>query len=191
MTGYSREEAVGGTPHLLKSGKHETRFYQDLWKTVLDGRVFSGSLINRKKGGQLFHAAQTISPVRGSDGRHAFLASVQKDITERLQNEQLQVEMNVARQVQDRLYPKSAPRLPGFDIAGAAFPAATMCGDLFDFFPMPGGCLGLAVADVCGHGIGPSLLMAQARAYCRALTSASSFAGSTRYSLSMRMRRTI
>jgi sigma-B regulation protein RsbU (phosphoserine phosphatase) len=170
MTGYSREEAVGGTPRLLRSGKHDARFYQDLWKAVLGGKVFRGTLINRKKNGQLYDAEQTITPVRGSDGRHAFLVSVQKDISERLRNEQLQVEMKVAREVQQRLYPKRAPLLPGFDIAGAAFPAATMCGDLFDFFPMPGGCLGLAVADVCGHGIGPSLLMAQARAYLRTLS---------------------
>jgi sigma-B regulation protein RsbU (phosphoserine phosphatase) len=169
MTGYSREEAVGQTPRLLKSGKHETQFYRDLWSVVLGGGVFRGTLLNRKKSGQLFHAEQTISPVRGSDGRHAYLVSVLKDVTERLRSEQLQVEMDVARQVQQRLYPKSAPRLRGLDIAGAAFPAATMCGDLFDFFPMPGDCLGLAVADVCGHGVGPSLLMAQARAYLRSL----------------------
>jgi sigma-B regulation protein RsbU (phosphoserine phosphatase) len=169
LTGYTREEAVGKTPRLLKSGKHDARFYQDLWSTVLGGGVFRGTLLNRKKDGQLFHAEQTVSPVRGSDGRNAFLVSVLKDITERLRNEQLQVEMEVARQVQQRLYPKSAPRVPGFDIAGAAFPAATMCGDLFDFLPMPGDCLGLVVADVCGHGLGPSLLMAQARAYLRSL----------------------
>jgi sigma-B regulation protein RsbU (phosphoserine phosphatase) len=169
MTGYSRDEAVGQTPRLLKSGKHDAQFYQDLWDTVLGGGVFRGTLINRKKSGQLFHAEQTISPVRGSDARHVGLVSVLKDITERLRNEQLQVEMDVAQQVQQRLYPNRAPRLPGFEIAGAAFPAATMCGDLFDFIPMPGDCLGLAVADVCGHGVGPSLLMAQARAYLRSL----------------------
>jgi PAS domain S-box-containing protein len=86
MTGYPREEAVGQTPRLLKSGKHEARFYQDLWNTVLGGGVFRGTLINRKKSGQLFHGEQTISPVRGSDGRQAFLVSVLKDITERLRN---------------------------------------------------------------------------------------------------------
>jgi sigma-B regulation protein RsbU (phosphoserine phosphatase) len=169
MTGYSREEAVGQTPRLLKSGKHDARFYRALWDTVIGGGVFRGTLLNKKKGGQVFHAEQTISPVKGSDGRHAFLVSVLKDVTDRLRNEQLQVEMEVARQVQQRLYPKSAPRLPGFDIAGAAYPAETMCGDLFDFFPMPGDSLGLTVADVCGHGIGPSLLMAQTRAYLRSL----------------------
>jgi PAS domain S-box-containing protein len=177
MTGYTREEAVGQTPRLLKSGKHEGRFYQELWRTVLDGGVFRGSLRNRKKDGRLFDAEQTISTVKGSNGNNAFMVSVLRDITERQRNEQLQMEMEVAQQVQQRLYPKSAPRLPGFDIAGAAFPAATMCGDLFDFFPMPDDCLGLAVADVCGHGIGPSLLLAQW---------ASSFAGSTRYSSSIR-----
>ena len=169
MTGYSREEVAGRTPRILRSGKHDTRFYEDMWSTVLGGGDFRGTLLNRKKNGKLFHAEQTISPVRGSDGQNAFLVSVLKDITERLQNLQLQVEMDVAQQVQRRLYPRSAPRVPGFDIAGAAFPATTMCGDLFDFFPMPGDCLGLAVADVCGHGLGPSLLMAQARAYLRSV----------------------
>jgi len=169
MTGYRRAEVVGHTPRFLKSGRHEALFYEDMWRTVLGGGVFRGTLLNRRKSGQLFHAEQTISPVRGSDGQNAFLVSVLKDITERLRNEQNQVEMDVARQVQQRLYPTSAPRIPGFDIAGAAFPAATLCGDLFDFFPMPGDCVGLAVADVCGHGLGPSLLMAQARAYLRSL----------------------
>jgi PAS domain S-box-containing protein len=169
MTGYSQEEAVGQTPRLLKSGKHDTRFYRSLWNTVTGGGVFRGTLLNRKKGGQLFHAEQTISPVKGSDGRDAFLVSVLKDISDRLRNEQLQVEMEMARQVQQRLYPKSAPQLQGFDIAGAAYSAETMCGDLFDFFPMPGDTIGLVVADVCGHGIGPSLLMAQTRAYLRSL----------------------
>jgi len=169
MTGYGREEVVGRTPRILKSGEHDSDFYERMWSIVLGGGVYRGTLLNRKKGGQLFHAEQTISPVRGSDGHHAFLVSVLKDITERLQNEHMQVEMAVARQVQQRLYPKSAPRVPGFDIAGAAFPATTLCGDLYDFFPMPGDCLGLAVADVCGHGLGPALLMAQARAYLRSL----------------------
>jgi len=169
MTGYGQEEVVGRTPRLLKSGEHEVRFYEDMWNIVLGGGVYRGTLLNRKKSGQLFHAEQTISPVRGSDGQNAFLVSVLKDITERLRHEQMHGEMKVAQQVQQRLHPKSAPRISGFDIAGAAFPAATLCGDLFDFFPMPGDCLGLAVADVCGHGLGPALLTAQARAYLRSL----------------------
>ncbi len=71
--------------------------------------------------------------------------------------------------IQKRLYPKEAPLTPGFDIAGAAHAAESLCGDYFDFFPMSEGGLGMTVADVCGHGVGPSILMAQARAYLRSL----------------------
>lgn len=173
-TGYSREEALGSTPRLLKSGEHDRQFYKELWDTVLGGRVFRGTLLNRKKNGQIFHSEQTISPIVGADGRCESLVSVAKDITERLRTERQEAELEAAHAIQQRLYPKESPQIPGFDIVGAVHPAESLCGDYFDFFPMPGGCLGITIADVMGHGVGPSILMAQARAYLRslALTSA-------------------
>jgi PAS domain S-box-containing protein len=173
-TGYSREEALGSTPRLLKSGEHDRHFYKELWDTVLGGRVFRGTLLNRKKNGQIFHSEQTISPVVCAAGRCESLVSVAKDITERLRTERQEAELEAAHAIQQRLYPRESPQIPGFDIAGAVLPAESLCGDYFDFFPMPGGCLGITIADVMGHGVGPSILMAQARAYLRslALTSA-------------------
>jgi sigma-B regulation protein RsbU (phosphoserine phosphatase) len=173
-TGYSREEALGSTPRLLKSGEHDRHFYKELWDTVLGGRVFRGTLLNRKKNGQIFHSEQTISPIAGADGQSEYLVSVAKDITERLRSERQEAELEAAHAIQQRLYPRESPQIPGFDIAGAVHPAESLCGDYFDFFPMPGGCLGITIADVMGHGVGPSILMAQARAYLRslALTSA-------------------
>ena len=168
-TGYSRDEAVGRTPQLLSSGNHDRDFFQELWDTLLAGRVFRGTLVNRKKNGEIFHAEQTISPIAGADGRSEYLVSVAKDITERLRIERHQVQLDAAHEIQQRLYPKEAPQIPGFDIAGAAHPAEALCGDYYDFFPMAGECLGITVADVCGHGVGPSILMAQARAYLRSL----------------------
>lgn len=168
-TGYSRAEALGQTPRLLRSGQPNGELSQEIWDTVLAGGVFRGTLVNRKKDGELFHAEHTISPIGGADGRCEYLVSVAKDITERLRSERHQVELDAARAIQQRLYPKEAPQTPGFDIAGAAYPAKSLCGDYYDFFPMPGGCLGMTVADVCGHGVGPSILMAQARAYLRSL----------------------
>lgn len=168
-TGFSRGEALGRTPRLLRSGQPNGEFYQEIWDTVLAGGVFRGTLVNSKKDGELFHAEHTISPIAGADGRCEYLVSVAKDITERLRSERHQVELDAARAIQQRLYPKEAPQTPGFDIAGAAYPAESLCGDYYDFFPMPGGCLGMTVADVCGHGVGPSILMAQARAYLRSL----------------------
>jgi len=89
----------------------------------------------------------------------------------------LQSEVNAARLVQQSLFPDVAPTIPGFDIAGAVFPAEETAGDYYDFIPMPDNCLGLVVGDVTGHGLGPALLMAELRAYLRALASSRPHAG--------------
>jgi sigma-B regulation protein RsbU (phosphoserine phosphatase) len=168
-TGYSRNEVLGRNPRLLRSGRHDGEFYKTLWDTVLKGGVFRGTLINRKKNGEVFHSEQTISPIAGPGGRSEYLVSVAKDITERLRSERHQAQLDAAHAIQQRLYPREAPQIAGFDIAGAAHPAESLCGDYYDFFEMTGGGLGMTVADVCGHGVGPSILMAQARAYLRSL----------------------
>ena len=78
-------------------------------------------------------------------------------------------ESRLAREIQQRLFPGAAPALPGYDIAGASCPAAATGGDYFDFIPTPAGRLLVVVGDVTGHGLGPAMLMADARAYLRAL----------------------
>lgn len=78
-------------------------------------------------------------------------------------------EFRIAHEIQQKLFPASAPRLAGFDIGGASFPAEATGGDYFDYVPMPAGCYGIVVGDVAGHGFGPALLMAETRAYLRAL----------------------
>ncbi|MSR66539.1 MAG: response regulator [Pedosphaera sp.] len=78
-------------------------------------------------------------------------------------------QFRIAREIQQRLFPKSPPQIDGFDIAGASFPAQATGGDYFDFIPMSAGTWGLTVGDVTGHGIGPALLMSETRAYLRLL----------------------
>ena len=78
-------------------------------------------------------------------------------------------ELRIAREVQEQLFPAGPPELAGYDIAGASRPAAATGGDYFDFIPAPRGHLLLVVGDVTGHGLGPAMLMADARAYFRAL----------------------
>src|SRR5262249_2311890 len=66
--------------------------------------------------------------------------------------------------------PTSAPpALAGFEIAGACQPAQETGGDYFDFIPMPDGHWGIVIGDASGHGIGAALLIAETRAYLRAL----------------------
>ncbi|MEX2561198.1 MAG: SpoIIE family protein phosphatase, partial [Pirellulales bacterium] len=78
-------------------------------------------------------------------------------------------EFRVARQIQQRFFPTAAPELEGFDIAGSAYCAVATGGDYFDYIPMLDDCLGIAIGDVSGHGFGAALLMAETRAYLRAL----------------------
>jgi phosphoserine phosphatase RsbU/P len=78
-------------------------------------------------------------------------------------------EFRIAREVQQRLFPAAAPVLAGYDLAGASCPAAATGGDYYDFIADPQGGLFIVVGDVTGHGLGPALLMADVRAYLRAL----------------------
>jgi len=87
LTGYSKEEAIGKTPRILKSGVHEASFYEDLWKTVQAGRVWSGEITNRRKDGGLFIEDITITPLKDSKGRISRFIAVKQDITARKQAE--------------------------------------------------------------------------------------------------------
>jgi sigma-B regulation protein RsbU (phosphoserine phosphatase) len=77
-------------------------------------------------------------------------------------------EGGLARQIQQRLLPKM-PQLECFDIGAAMHPLNSAGGDFFDLIPMSDGSLGIVIGDVCGHGVGPALLMATTRAHLRVL----------------------
>ncbi|HKT88221.1 MAG TPA: response regulator [Candidatus Sulfotelmatobacter sp.] len=87
LTGYSREEACGRTPRLLKSGEQSLETYQELWKTILSGNVFRGILVNRKKNGDLYYVEESISPVRDGAGQITHFIANGRDLTERLRLE--------------------------------------------------------------------------------------------------------
>jgi hypothetical protein len=95
------------------------------------------------------------------DYRLAYHADVALQVT--------QEKLRVARDVQQGLLPHEAPGVPGYDVAGSYQPADVVGGDYFDYLRMADGRLGLVVADVSGHEIGASLLMAKTRAYLRAV----------------------
>jgi PAS domain S-box-containing protein len=170
MTGYSREEAVGQTPRIMRSGKQPPDFYERLWKTISAGRVFHGAPVNRRKNGELCNVEQTITPIKDSEGRIVHFVSVLKDMTDRIRVEQQELEMRYASDVQRRLYPAAAPAVSGLDLAADTFPALATCGDYYDYLRLSNGSLGIVIGDVSGHGLGPALIMAETRAYLRFLS---------------------
>lgn len=125
--------------------------------------------VGRRKDGQEIPAEIGFGEME-MEGKKWAIAFI-RDITERKKAEktlrETALEFQFAHDIQQRLFPKSPPALPGFDIAGASCPAAATGGDYYDFLPMLGGGLGLVIGDVTGHGLGPALLMAETRAYLR------------------------
>jgi PAS domain S-box-containing protein len=172
ITGYSQEEAVGQRPSILKSGQTEAGHYERLWETILSGQVHSGTLANRTKNGDVFHSEQTITPIHDAADNLTHFVSVMRDITELKKGQEREVEIRLARTVQQKLYPPGPPKLDRFDLAGAAFAADHTCGDYYDFIPTSDGRVGIVVGDVSGHGFGAALLMAETRAYLRSLLGA-------------------
>ena len=83
MTGYSREEALGKNPRILKSGKQDAAFYASLWATILAGQVWNGEMINRRKDGSLYTEKMSITPVHNEHGKMTHIIAMKEDITAR------------------------------------------------------------------------------------------------------------
>jgi diguanylate cyclase (GGDEF)-like protein/PAS domain S-box-containing protein len=88
-TGYTRVEALGRTPALLKSGKHSEYFYQGLWRTLEAGEIYREIFINRRKNGELYYEEKSISPLRDpATGEITHYVSTGRDISERMHIQQ-------------------------------------------------------------------------------------------------------
>jgi len=83
--------------------------------------------------------------------------------------QRLERDLALARDIQQRLLPKSDPKVPGYAIAGWSKPADATGGDCYDYVPLEDGRLGIFLADATGHGIGPALIVSECRALIRAL----------------------
>jgi len=88
MTGYSREEAVGKNPRILKSGHHAQELYEDLWKTIGAGKIWHGDMINRRKDGTLYSEEMQIAPVRSSTGEVVSFIAIKHDVSDRRSSEE-------------------------------------------------------------------------------------------------------
>src|SRR6202158_1883574 len=165
-SGYSKDEALGKTPRILKSGLHDPEFYRQMWAQFTHGLSFKGMVINRKKTGELYWAQQTITSMRDECGHLTHFVSVSQDSTDLRKKQEQEFQLQLARDVQRRFY-ADAPAVSGFEIGGSAHPADETGGDYFDFISMDDGSLVIAVADAKGHGFSSALVMALTRAYVR------------------------
>jgi PAS domain S-box-containing protein len=88
LSGFSRDETIGKTFSILRSGAHPDALYKELWATILAGEVFQGTLINRRKNGEVYYEERTIKPLKDASGKTTHFVSTGKDITTRKQAEE-------------------------------------------------------------------------------------------------------
>ena len=158
LSGYTLEETVGRhIRELVKSGEQSPEFYAGLWETILDGRVWQGEIVNRRKDGRSYHEEMTITPVRIDSEEITHFIAVKQDISER---------KRVEAQIYDMAFYDALTRLPNRRLLGDRLEqtianckrsgnyGALMFLDLDNFKPLN---------DVHGHDVGDLLLIEVAR----------------------------
>jgi sigma-B regulation protein RsbU (phosphoserine phosphatase) len=104
------------------------------------------------------------------------ISSVGELLEEQRERQRLAHEVEIAREVQQELFPRAVPAVPGLDMAAICRPARVVSGDYYDFITLSPTRVGIAVADISGKGIFAALLMASLQA---ALRSTAMFDGAT------------
>jgi PAS domain S-box-containing protein len=169
LTGVPRDEALALAPHAMLQSLHDPGVYDTIRATTLIGLPFRDTVVHRPRGGNAYPADETVTPVKDASGAITHVVVVARDASERRRLEEKEFSLRLAGQLQQRLYPARPPCVAGLDVAGSVVAAEETCGDCFDYLEAPDGALAIAVGDVSGHGLGPALIMAQARAYLRAV----------------------
>jgi phosphoserine phosphatase len=101
---------------------------------------------------------------------HAGAAIERQQLIEEVQEKaQFQSAIELGREIQTSFLPTTMPKIPQYELASWWEPAESVSGDYYDFVKLPDNRLGIMVADVSGHGVGPSLIMASFRAMFRVL----------------------
>lgn len=86
-TGFSAEEAIGRTPAILSSGRHDAAFYRGMWQTIGEKGYWRGEIWNRRKNGQLYLELLTITAIHDDNGKITHFAALFTDITHIRENE--------------------------------------------------------------------------------------------------------
>ena len=89
ITGYTALEAIGQTPRMLKSGRHDKAFYAAMWQTIARQGSWHGEVWNRRKSGEIYPEYLTITAVKGEISEVTHYVATLHDITERKQAEEL------------------------------------------------------------------------------------------------------
>ena len=103
ITGYSIDEIIGAKPSLFKSEKQDKDFYFHMWRTLLNGNVWAGEIINKRKNGENYYEESIITPVKNLDNTLTHFIAIKQDITERKKFEQQLIQAKEQAEKSDKL----------------------------------------------------------------------------------------
>ena len=153
------DRPAGGL-YLQPPAGHEPAHYQEIAQQV--AAAVSGQLVREEA------LAEALAEQAESYEEALFSEAYRAEVfAQTLTLRQMEQELAVAWQIQASLLPADAPNLAGWQVTAALEPARQMSGDFYDFIPLPGGRVGLVVADVADKGLGPALYMALCRTLIR------------------------
>jgi PAS domain S-box-containing protein len=88
LTGFTKEEVLGNTPGIFRSGNYDDQFHREVWSTILRGESFLGEIADTKKNGEIFYEVKTITPLRDAQGKITHFVATGKDITKHKRGEE-------------------------------------------------------------------------------------------------------
>jgi serine phosphatase RsbU (regulator of sigma subunit) len=139
--------------HLNSLDNNDSHLSKQL-KSLKSGET---SLLRYEKAGEWMHLA--VNTTRFKIHNVAYTLLSLQDIKSELERERLAKELEIAQQIQNRLFPHENPKIPGFDVAGKCIPAREVGGDYYDFIPDKQGKWGIVIGDVSGKGLPASIYM--------------------------------
>ncbi|MBN2890946.1 MAG: PAS domain S-box protein [Bacteroidales bacterium] len=168
LSGYKTDKIIGKKLNILKSGKHDELFYKNLWETIVAGKVWQGTLLNKKKNGELYYEESTITPIKDTKNNITSYIAIKQDITERIENEKQLIEafeiiteknekitksINYAKMIQAALMPSANILLSFFNSYFVLNEPRDIVGGDFYYVADTDKHVIFALADSTGHGV--------------------------------------
>lgn len=150
ITGYSKEELLGGNPRVLKSDLHDRFFYQKIWNSVVANGSWKGEIWNRHKSGRLYLQKLYILPIRNDRNETVQYLGVSTDISE---EDRIHKDIIRTSKLQKSLLPDPIKE-ESIEVDSVFAPSNFLSGDFYDYhWDQETGILSGFVIDIMGHGL--------------------------------------